>query len=166
MPVLDRELVRKRGWISMDEVLDFYTVAQITPGIVAVNIATFVGCKRNGILGGIIATVGLVLPGVCLMLFVSMFFWHFAEHRMVGHALVGIRLAVCAIMLDAVVKLFKGFFRDYKAVVIGGVAFALSVVFSVSPVFVVLGSGLAGFLLYSPRRMMPGKRPPSPEGKP
>ncbi|MCL2600625.1 MAG: chromate transporter, partial [Treponema sp.] len=62
VPVLDRELVRKRGWISMDEVLDFYTVAQITPGIVAVNIATFVGCKRNGILGGIIATVGLVLP--------------------------------------------------------------------------------------------------------
>jgi len=155
VPVLDRELVKKRGWITMDEVLDLYTIAQITPGIILVNIATFVGCKRKGFLGGLFATIGLVLPGICLMLIVSLFFRHFAEHRVVQHALVGIRLAVCALMLDVVIKLVKGFFKDYKAVIIAVAAFALSVVFSVSPVFVVLGAGLAGFLLYSPKSATP-----------
>jgi len=152
VPILDRELVKKRGWISMDEVLDFYTIAQITPGIILVNIATFVGCKRKGFLGGAVATIGLILPGVCLMLLISMFFRHFAENRIVQHALTGIRLAVCALMLDVAIKLFKGFFRDYKAVIISIIVFALSAVFSVSPVFVILGAGVVGFLLYSPKR--------------
>ena len=152
VPVLDRELVKKRGWITMDEVMDFYAIAQITPGIIAVNIATFVGSRRKGFFGGIVATLGLILPGACLMFIVSLFFRHFAEQRIVQHALAGIRLAVCALMLDVVIKLVKGFFRDYKAVIIGIAAFALSAAFSVSPVFVVLGAGLAGFLLYSPRR--------------
>jgi len=160
VPILDRELVKKRGWISMDEVLDFYTIAQITPGIILVNIATFVGCKRKGFFGGTLATIGLILPGVCLMLLISMFFRHFAENRIVQHALTGIRLAVCALMLDVAGKLFKGFFRDYKAVIISIVAFALSTVFSLSPVFIVLGAGIAGFLLYSPRPAAPGDAPP------
>jgi len=157
IPVVDRELVKKRGWISMDEVLDFFTVAQITPGIIIVNVATFVGCKRKGILGGIVATLGLVLPGICLMLLVSIFFRRFAEYQIVRNALVGIRLAVCALMLDTVLKLLKGFFKDYKAVIISIVAFVLSAVFTVFPVFIVIGAGLAGFLLYSPKRKVGGK---------
>lgn len=157
VPVVDRELVKKRGWISMDEVLDFFTVAQITPGIIIVNVATFVGCKRKGILGGIVATLGLVLPGICLMLLVSIFFRRFAEYQIVRNALVGIRLAVCALMLDTVLKLLKGFFKDYKAVIISIVAFVLSAVFTVFPVFIVIGAGLAGFLLYSPKRKVGGK---------
>ena len=155
VPVLDRELVKKRRWITMDEVLDFYTVAQITPGIIAVNVATFVGCKRKGFPGGLVATAGLVLPGVCLMLLVAVFFRHFAEHPLAGHALAGIRLAVCALMLDAVVKLFKGFFRDRRAVALSIAAFALSVFFGISPVFIVLGAGLASFLLYRPKPSLP-----------
>ena len=166
VPVLDRELVKKRGWITMDEVLDFYTIAQITPGIILVNIATFVGCKRKGVAGGIAATIGLIFPGICLMLVVSMFFRHFAEHRIAGHALAGIRLAVCALMLDAAIKLFRGFFRDCRAVIIGIAAFALSAVFSVSPVVVVLGAGIAGFLLYSPKRAVPGGGTPPESGAP
>ena len=166
VPILDRELVKKRGWITMDEVLDFYTIAQITPGVIIVNIATFVGCKRKGFPGGVVATVGLLLPGICLMLVVSMFFRHFAEHRIVRHAMVGIRLAVCALMLDVVIKLFRGFFRDYKAVIISVAAFALSAVFSANPVFVVLGAGLAGLLLHLPRRAAPKDGPRSSDGGP
>lgn len=149
VPVLERELIKKRGWISMDEVLDFYTIAQITPGVIAVNIATFVGCKRRGALGGLAATIGLVLPGVSLMLLVSLFVRRFAEYAVVRHVLAGIRLAVCALILDATVKLFKGFFKNYRAVIICVIAFALSAVFSVSPVYIILGAGLAGFLLFS-----------------
>jgi chromate transporter len=151
IPVLERELIKKRGWITMDEILDFYTIAQITPGIIAVNIATFTGCKLKGVLGGALATIGLVLPGVCLMMIVSAFVQRFAEYPIVQHALAGIRLAVCALILDTSIKLIKNFFKNYKSVIICIIAFTLSAVFSVSPVYVILGAGIAGFFLFSPR---------------
>jgi len=151
IPALERELIKKRGWISMDEVLDFYTIAQITPGVIAVNIATFVGCKRKGVFGGAVATIGLILPGVCLMTLVSLFVKRFAEYPLVQRALAGIRLAVCALILDTSIKLFKGFFKNYRAVIISVIALVLSAVFSVSPVYIILGAGFAGFLLFRPR---------------
>ena len=152
LPVLDRELIKKRRWVTMDEILDYYTIAQITPGIIAVNVATFVGNKRKGLLGGIIATIGLILPGVSLMLLVSLFISRFAEYQMVQRAFAGIRVAVCALILDTVLKLVKGFFKNYKSIIIFVIAFALQAVFSVSPVYIILGAGLAGFLLFSPKR--------------
>jgi chromate transporter len=152
IPVIERELVKKRGWITMDEVLDFYTIAQITPGIIAVNIATFTGCKLKGVFGGALATIGLVLPGVCLMMIISVFLHFFAEYPIVQHALAGIRLAVCALILDTSIKLIKNFFKNYKSIIICIIAFTLSALFSVSPVYVILGAGLAGFLLWMPRR--------------
>jgi chromate transporter len=150
LPVLERELIKKRGWICMDEVMDYYTIAQITPGIIAVNVATFVGFKRKGLPGGIIATVGMVLPGVTLMTIISLFIKRFAEYPVVRHAFAGIRVAVGALILDTGLKLFRGFFRDCRSIVICAAAFALSVVFSVSPVYIIAGAALAGFLLFSP----------------
>jgi len=151
VPVLEREMIKKRGWLTMDEMLDFYTIAQITPGIILINIATFVGYKRKAIPGGIIATLAIALPGVCLMLLISLFIRHFAEYPIVRHAFSGIRLAVCALILDTTIKLFKGFWKDYKALIISIAAFVLSAVFSVSPVYIIPVAGLAGFLLFSPR---------------
>jgi chromate transporter len=109
IPVLERELIKKRGWLTMDEALDFYTIAQITPGIILINIATFSGYKRKGVLGGIIATIGIALPGVTLMMLISLFMRRFAENSIALRAFSGIRLAVCALILDTVIKLFKGF---------------------------------------------------------
>jgi chromate transporter len=151
IPVLEREMIKKRGWLTMDEVLDFYTIAQITPGIIMVNIATFVGCKRKGVFGGIIATLNLLLPGFCLMMIISLFIRRFAEYAIVQRAFSGIRLAVCALILDTTIKLFKGFFKNYKAVIISVIAFVLSAVFSVSPMYIIPVAGLAGFLLFSPK---------------
>ena len=151
IPVFEREMIKKRGWLTMGELLDFFTIAQITPGIIAINVATFVGYRRKGVLGGIIATLALVLPGVSLMLIISMFVQRFAEYRIVQHAFAGIRLAVCALILDTAIRLFKGFWKNWRSVIICIIAFALSVVFSVSPVFIILGAALVGFLLYIPR---------------
>ena len=151
IPVLEREMIKKRGWLTMDEVMDFYTIAQITPGIIMVNIATFVGCKKKGIPGGIIATLSLLLPGFCLMMIISLFIRRFAEYTIVRHAFSGIRLAVCALILDTTIKLFKGFFKNYKSVIISVIAFVLSAVFSVSPMYIIPVAGLAGFLLFSPK---------------
>jgi chromate transporter len=150
LPVLERELINKRGWVNMDEVIDYFTIAQITPGIIAVNVATFVGYKRRGIAGGIAATLGLILPGICLMILISISLRRFAEYALVRRAFTGIRVAVGALILNTVIKLVKGFFKDYKTVIIFIAAFVLSTVFSASPVLIILGAGLAGFFLFPP----------------
>ena len=148
IPVLERELIKKRGWINIDEVMEYFTIAQITPGIIAVNVATFVGCKRKGLFGGIIATIALILPGISLMLIISLFISRFTEYTIVQHAFNGIRIAVAALILDTLIKLFKGLFKDFRPIIIFIIALVLSLVFSISPVLIILGAGIAGFLLY------------------
>jgi chromate transporter len=148
LPVLERELINKRGWVDMDEVIDYFTIAQITPGIIAVNVATFVGYKRRGLAGGIAATLGLILPGICLMMLISLFVRRFAEYEIVRRAFTGIRVAVGALILNTVIGIAKGFFRNCKLVIIFIIAFVLSAVFSASPVLIILGAGLAGIFLF------------------
>jgi chromate transporter len=148
VPVVERELVRGKGWTTMEEVMDYYTIAQVTPGIIAVNLSTFIGYKRKGPPGGIVSTLGFLLPGVCLMAIVSAFVVRFAEYPAVRHVFTGLRAAVGALVLDTVVKLVRGFFRDRRATVIFIAALALSALCSASPVLVVAGAGIAGFFLY------------------
>jgi chromate transporter len=111
MPVLEREVINKKGWITMDEAMDYYTIAQVTPGIIAVNVSTFVGYKRKGVIGGILATVGFVLPGAALVTAVALCLTRFADYPAVKHAFAGIRVAVAALILDTVIKLCKGLFK-------------------------------------------------------
>jgi chromate transporter len=167
IPVVERELINKRGWISLDEVMDYYTVAQITPGIIAVNLSTFVGCKREGPLGGVLATLGFVLPGVSFVTITAVFLANFADLPAVKHAFTGIRVAVCALILDTVIKLVKGVFKDKKAVGIYAAAFALSVTLNVSPVLLIIASGLLGLLVFRreapPQAHAPEDRNPPPD---
>jgi chromate transporter len=152
IPVLERELIKKKGWITMDEVMDYYTIAQVTPGVIAVNVSTFIGFKRKGPLGGILTTLGFVSPGAFFILIIAFFLTNFADIPAVKHAFMGIRVAVGALILDTVIKLFKGVFKDFKAVIIFVLAFCLSAVWSASPVLLVAAAGMAGFLLYRPRK--------------
>ena len=151
LPLLERELIKKRGWINMDEVMDYFSIAQVTPGVIAINVSTFVGCKRKGAVGGIIATIAFILPGASLMILASFFFNRFAGHSVISNAFSGIKIAVCALILSSVIKLIKGFFKNYKTAIIFIIAFVLSAVFSISPIFVILGAGLAGFFLFRVR---------------
>jgi chromate transporter len=128
--------------------MNYYTVAQITPGIIAVNLSTFVGCKRGGIPGGVLATLGFVLPGVSFVTAVAVFLTNFADLPVVQHAFTGIRVAVCALILNTVIKLVKGVFKDKKAIPLYIAVFALSAFWSVSPVPLVVASGLVGLLIF------------------
>ena len=118
IPIVDRELIKKRGWVTMDEVMDYFALAQITPGIIAVNVATFVGYKRLGIIGGILATIGIIVPGVTLMIIFSVSIRQIAEYEVVHHAFTGIRLSVCAFILNTIIKLHKGVIQNYKSIII------------------------------------------------
>jgi chromate transporter len=169
VPVLERELIKKKGWITMTEVMDYYTIAQVTPGIIAVNISTFIGYKRRGTAGAVAATVAFILPGILFMTVISLFISRFAEYAAVQHTFAGIRVAVGALILDTIRKLILELFKKEKSAVNNNVepkppaerrrrhaftacvfvsAFLLSVLLSPSPVWIVAGAALAGFLFF------------------
>ena len=159
IPIVERELIKKRGWITMDEVMEYYTIAQITPGLIGVNLATFVGFKKTGTLGGILATLGYVFPGASFVMIVAIFISNFAELPVVQHAFTGIRIAVGVLILDTVIKMVKGVLKNASAIVIYIIVFAISVLPSgilpaiiKSPVSLVLTSGLVGLLIYRQKK--------------
>jgi chromate transporter len=158
VPVLDRELIKKKGWTTMEEVMDYYTIAQVTPGIIAVNVSTFIGFKRKGIPGGILATLGFILPGALIMIIIALGLQNFAELPAVRHAFAGIRVAVGALIADTVLKLFKGVFKDILAALVFLAALVLSAVWGFSPVLIILAAGVMGFFAYRPRK---NKTPPA-----
>jgi chromate transporter len=154
IPVVERELIKKTNWTDMDEVMNYYTIAQVTPGIIAVNLSTFIGYKRKGPLGGFLATLGFVLPGIVFITIIAVCLRSFADLPVVRHAFTGIRIAVGALILYTVIKMVKGVFKNRKALVIYSIAFVLSAVGtltdvrSVSPMLLIIASGAAGLLVF------------------
>lgn len=147
LPALQREVVEKRGWATEEEVMDWYAIGQCTPGVIAVNTATFVGQKQKGVLGGIAATLGVVFPSLVIITIIAAFIRNFADLPAVQNAFAGIRACVCVLILNAVVKLWKKSVVDWKAFLIFAVVFLGSVFLDLSPVLYVLAAALAGVVI-------------------
>ena len=147
IPILEREIVDRQGWATREELLDYYAVGQCTPGVIAVNTATFIGYKVAGTAGGVIATLGMVFPSLVIIMLIAGILTNFAEIQAVNSAFAAIRVCVCVLIFNSVLKLWKGAVKDKAAAVIYVLVFALSVILNLSPVIFVLISGLAGILL-------------------
>lgn len=146
IPFLERELVEKRGWTSSEELMDYYAVGQCTPGIIAVNTATFVGQGIAGVAGGIVATLGIVFPSLVIISLIAGILTSFADLPVVKSAFAGIRVCVCVLIFNAVVKLWKGAVPDKAALLLCLMVFGLSVFFDISPVLFVILCAAAGIL--------------------
>ena len=107
LPILQLEMVEKRAWTTEDELMDYYAIGQCTPGVIAVNTATFIGYKRKGILGAICATAGVVFPSLVIIIIIAAFIQQFAHLQIVQNAFSGVRIAVCALVVQSVWKLAK-----------------------------------------------------------
>lgn len=147
LPALQREVVEKRRWATDEEVMDWYAIGQCTPGVIAVNTATFVGQKLAGVLGGIFATLGVVFPSLVIITIIAAFIQNFAHLPAVQSAFAGIRVCVCVLILNAVVKLWKKSVVDWKTLLIFVAVFACSVFLSISPVIYVLAAAIAGIIV-------------------
>lgn len=147
LPALQREVVEKRRWATDEEVMDWYAIGQCTPGVIAVNTATFVGQKLAGVLGGIFATLGVVFPSLVIITIIAAFIQNFAHLPAVQSAFAGIRVCVCVLILNAVVKLWKKSVVDWKTLLIFIALFACSVFLDVSPVVYVIAAALAGIVV-------------------
>lgn len=118
LPILQREVVEKKGWATDEELTDYFAVGQCTPGIIAVNTATFIGTKHRGIPGGVLSTLGLVFPSLVIITAIAAFLSNFAQFPMVQHALAGINAAVVALIASSVLKLGKSTLKNGASITI------------------------------------------------
>ena len=146
LPMLERECVTKYGWVSKDELLDYFAIGQCTPGVIAVNTATFVGKKERGFWGALAATVGVVLPSFVIICVLTAVLANFAEIPAVKYALHGIRVCVGVLILNTVIKLVREKIKDWLGYLLCAAAFAVVVFLKVSPVFVVIAAALIGIV--------------------
>ena len=160
LPALQREVVEKRSWATEEELTDYFAIGQCTPGVIAVNTATFVGQKQKGASGGVIATLGVVFPSIVIIMVIAAFLQNFAHLPAVVHAFNGVRACVCALILSSVLKLRKTTIVDKATLGIFLVALVLAVTgvfvtppdtaagavlgFFTSPIVLVVAAGVAG----------------------
>ncbi len=112
LPMLEKEVVQNKKWATQEEIIDYFAISQCTPGAIAVNVATFIGYSKKGILGGIIATLGVVFPSLIIILLIAIVFDKLTKYAIFQHALAGIRIGVCVLLLNAIFKLFKTGIKD------------------------------------------------------
>ena len=147
LPILQREVVDNHHWATEEELMDYYALGQVTPGMIAVNVATFIGLKLKGFWGGIFATLGVITPSMIIITTIALFLTRFEENPYVAHAFTGIRACVCVLILDAVLKLGKKSVKDKRTLFIFLVILCLSLFAPVSPVLSVIAAGAGGFFL-------------------
>ncbi len=147
LPILQREVVENKGWATEEELTDYFAIGQCTPGVIAVNTATFIGQKNKGIPGGILATLGVVFPSLVIISLLAGVITAFSHLAWVNHAFGGIRVCVCVLILNAVVKLFKKAVIDKPTMVIFLVVALGSFFTAISPVAFVLAAAVIGIAL-------------------
>lgn len=147
LPILERELVGKKKWTTMENLMDYYAISQVTPGVIAVNVATFVGYRKSRVAGGICATLGVVTPSIIIITIIAMFISNFEDIVWVQKALAGINVAVTALLTYAVFNFAKKSIKQWWGVIFYAFAFAAIFFWKVPSVAVVLVAAVSGIII-------------------
>ena len=169
LPMFQRELVEKKRWLTGSEMTDLFSISQCLPGIIAVNTAVFVGHKQKGVLGGIVAALGVVLPSVIAITLIAAFLSNFADIPAVQKAFIGLRVCVSVLIINAVFKLRKNAVVDIPTACIFLVAFIVAVLTSLPVALLIATAGVCGIAVSMFRRRAPADDPSMrdpPEGGP
>lgn len=147
LPLLEREVVDKKGWASHEEILDYYAIGQSTPGIIAINTSTFCGYKVGRNIGGIVASLGFITPSIIIISIIAKFLQSFSHLAIIQHAFAGIRVAVCALVFYSVLKMIKKDANTGLKFMVFILTFVAIGFLSISPIVVVVTVGVFGILL-------------------
>ena len=161
LPILERELVDKRHWTTMDDLRDYFSIGQCTPGIIALNVSTFIGEKKKGIPGALCATTGFLTGPVTIILIIAAFLTNFAEQPIVQHSFAGIRVCVCVLIVQAVLRLWKSSVVDAFSLFLYLLIFVLNAFSGALPVKIpaavlVIIAGVTGVVVSARRRNKSG----------
>lgn len=146
LPMIQKEIVEEKKWATEEEVLDYYAVGQCTPGIIAVNTATFIGYKVQGIIGAIVATLGVVFPSLIIITIIAALLKNFASYAIIQHAFSGIRVVVIALIISAILKLAKTSIKNYITFIIAILAFISVAFVNLSPIYIVVVAACVGLI--------------------
>lgn len=147
LPLLERELVDRKKWSTSEDIADYFAIGQCTPGAIAVNVSTFIGYKRKGTIGGIVATLGFITPAFIIIFLIASLLTNFANNPYVEHALAGIRVAVVVLVLQAIIKLFRNSISDRVSMAIVIIVAILSIFVPIIPLFTyVILAGVFGVI--------------------
>lgn len=149
IPLISREVVEKHKWITDEDILDIIAIAESTPGPIAINSATFVGYKICGVLGSLAATLGVVLPSFILILIISRLLDAFSALKAVQYAFFGIRAGVLALVLKALITMYKKCHKNIAAYIVMAAAFILSAALNVNIFFVIIGCAVFGLVSFN-----------------
>ena len=152
LPILRREIVEKSGWMQEEEILDYYALSQGLPGIIAINVGTFIGYHHKKAPGAVAAALGVVSPSILIITAIAMFLTGFKDNVYVQHALSAISVCVVALILDAVIGMWKKGVKDIWCLGIFLVSLALSLFAGISPVILVIAAAIAGLIIRGTRR--------------
>lgn len=146
IPILQKEIVEKYEWVTDEELMDYYAIGQCTPGIIAINTATFVGHKVKGKLGGVIATLGIITPSLLIILAISSIIDRISDYSVVQSAFSAVRCCVIVLIINAIIKLSRNAIKDIVCFIICLVVFTLSVFFDISPIIFVVFCAITGLV--------------------
>ncbi|MCR5289157.1 MAG: chromate transporter [Treponema sp.] len=146
LPILERELIDKKKWMTSDEMLDYYAISQSTPGIIAVNVATFIGHKQAGTLGGIVATMGIVTPSLVIISLIAHFIGAINHIAWVRKGLMGINIGVAANLTYATINMSKKTVKNILGAFLFIAAFILIFFLKVSTIYVIFGAAAIGIV--------------------
>ncbi|MCL2856317.1 MAG: chromate transporter [Oscillospiraceae bacterium] len=158
LPIMHREAVERRGWLTKEEVADYYALSQSLPGVIMINVAAFVGHKLAGTRGSTVACLGVVVPSFVLITFIAAFIQGFLGQELVQRAFFGIRVVVCALIVQAIIKLWKSSVKDTFGIVVYIVTLALVLLVGVPIIAVVACAILAGIAHSALRRRVEAER--------
>lgn len=146
LPMLKYEVVQRYGWLTEEELIDIYAIGQCTPGIIAVNTATYVGYKKKGVLGGIVATLGMITPSIVIITLVAMCLQAVIDNVWVQHAIMGIRAIVCALMLNTAYTLGKKTLHGAFAIVVAVLSFIAAFAVGAPTLAIVIVAAIVGIV--------------------
>ena len=147
LSLMKEELVGRKKWCTEEELLDYFALSQCTPGVIAVNCATFVGRQTKGVLGAAFATVGVITPSLCIILLIAIFLRNFAQYPLTQHVFGGIRIIVAVLVVNAVLNMGKSAIKDKLCIFLALVSCILSFLFHFSPIWFVLAGALIGLFV-------------------
>ena len=147
MPMMQAELIEKRKWITDEELIDYYAVGQSTPGIVAVNVATFVGYKQMGIIGGIFATLGMVTPSLVIIMILAGLINSINDYPVVKKALKGINVAVAALLTSTIINFMKKTIKKFTNAIFMMISFLLVFVLKLPSFWIIIFALFIGVVL-------------------
>lgn len=151
-PIFVRELSEKKKWVTEQDLVDCYAIGQCTPGVIAVNTASFVGYKTKGVWGAIVSTLGMITPSIIIITLIAALIGNFSDNEIVASALSGIRVAVCGMMIVTIYRLIRKNIVDIFSALIAVLTFVVMVLFDISAIYAVIASAVIGILVCAARR--------------